>query len=56
MDIPPSFSVLFSKGVNFHDFLFSYLEDEVLQKWGLLLKERICSSGSKFFSLKNGPY
>ena len=40
MDIPPSFSVMFSKGANFHDFLFAYLYDEVLQKWGILLKER----------------
>ena len=52
MGTPPSFSAMFSKGDNFHDFLFAYLEDKVFQKWGLLLKERICSDGSKFFSVR----
>ena len=28
---------------------------EVFLKWGLLLKERICSNGSKFFSLTVDP-
>ena len=36
---------MFSNG----DFLFAYLEDEDFAKRGLLLKERICSDGSKFF-------
>ena len=48
MDTPPSFSTMFSKGDNFHDFLLAYLEDEVFPKWGLCLKnllrwERILS-------------
>ena len=45
----------FQKGDNFHHFLFTYLEDKVFKKWGLLLKERICSLGSKFFSLRVDP-
>ena len=49
MGSSPSFSALFSKGDNFPDFMCAYLEYKVLLKWGLLLKERICSSGSKFF-------
>ena len=44
-------STIYSKGDNFHDFLLAYLEDEVFPKWGLCLKERICSIGSKFFPL-----
>ena len=48
---PPSFSAMFSKGDDFHDFLFAYLEDKDFPKWGLLVKERICSDGSKSFSL-----
>ena len=52
---PQSFSTIFSKGDNFHNFLFAYLEDKVFQKWDLLLKERICSSGSKFHSLRLDP-
>ena len=41
----PSFA---AKGGSFLNFLFAYLEDKVFRKWGLLLKERICSKGSKF--------
>ena len=37
MGTPTSFSAMFSKGDNFQDFLFAHLEDEVFQKWGLLL-------------------
>ena len=44
------FSSIFSKGDNFPDFLFAYLEDELFPKWGLLLKERIRLYGNKFFS------
>ena len=33
------FSGMFSKRDNFCDYLFAYLEDEVIRKWGLLLKE-----------------
>ena len=49
MGTPPSFFPIFSKGDNFHDFLFAYLEDKVFPKRGLLIKERICSNGSRFF-------
>ena len=48
---PPSHSAMLTKGDNFRDFLFAYLDDEVFPKWGLLLEERICSKGSKFFPL-----
>ena len=48
MGTSPSLPTMFSKGDNFHDSLFAYLEDS-LQNWGLLLKERIRSDGSKFF-------
>ena len=51
MGSSPSFPTMFSKGDNFHDFLFAYLEGEVFPKRGLLLKERIGSDGSKFFPL-----
>ena len=33
-------------------FLFS----QTLENWGLTLKERICSTGSKFFPLKVAPH
>ena len=39
-------------GNNFYDFLLVSMEDKVLLKVGLLLNERICSYGSKFFSLR----
>ena len=55
MGTPSSFSTMFSKGDNFPDFLFVYLEDKIFPKWDLLLKERICSYGSKFFPLKDDP-
>ena len=45
---PPFFSAMFSKGDNFCE-LLAYLEDKVVPKWGLLVRERICSSGSRFF-------
>ena len=45
----------FYKGDNFCGFLFSSLEGEALLKWGLLIKERICSSRSKFFPLRVDP-
>ena len=57
-------AAMFSKGDNFHDVLFAYLrakffldvlfaylKGQILPKWGLLLKERICSDRSKFFPL-----
>ena len=55
MVTPASFSAMCSKGDNFPDFLFAYLQDEVFQKRDLLLKERICSEGNKFFSLRVDP-
>ena len=51
----PIFSRQFCKGDNFHDVVFAYLEDEVFPEWGLLLKKRICSDGSKFFPLRDDP-
>ena len=39
MATSPSFSVMFSNGDNFHDLLFGYPENEVFQKWDLLLKK-----------------
>ena len=35
MGTPPSFSAMFSKGDNFCDFWFAYLEDEVFPKKGV---------------------
>ena len=37
---PPSFSSMFSKGDNFHDFLFVDLEDYRYPKMGSTLKEK----------------
>ena len=56
MGTSPSFSAMFSKGYNFHYFLFAYLEDKVFPKWGLLLKKRICSKRSKFFPFRVEPH
>ena len=50
------FSAMFSKGDSSRDFRFAYLENKVFQKWGLLLQERICSDGSKFFPLRDEPH
>ena len=36
------FPVIFREGNDFRDFLFASLEDEVLPKGGILLKERTC--------------
>ena len=44
---PPPPPPKFFNRDNFRDFLFVYLEDEVVYKWGLLLKERICSDGRR---------
>ena len=46
---------MFSKVDNVRDFLFAFLEVEVFPKKGSTLKERICSSGSNFFSLCDDP-
>ena len=48
------FFCFFFKGDNFSDFQFTSLDDEDL-KCDLLLKERICSKGSKFFPLRADP-
>ena len=37
------------------DFLFAFLDDVDLLKWGLLFKKRICSFRSKFFSSRVDP-
>ena len=55
MGTPLSISTMFSKGDKFRDFLSAYLQHEFFPKWGLLLRERICSDGSKFFSLIVDP-
>ena len=49
------FSAIVTKNFNFCDFLFASLEDEAVQKFGQLLKERICSYESKFFPLRVDP-
>ena len=36
--VPPCFSVSFTKGDNFYDFLLAFLMDTALPKWGVLLK------------------
>ena len=43
------FFATFTKGNNFYTFLFSSLDDEAFPQGHLLLKERICSKGSKLF-------
>ena len=49
------FSATFTKGNSFGEFLFASLDQEAVLKWGLLLKERICSCRSKFFPLRGDP-
>ena len=44
MATPQSFFAMFSKGDNFRDFLFAYLEDKDFPKGGVLLTKRICSA------------
>ena len=41
MGIPPCFSTIVTKGNNFCDFMFAYLDIEAFTKWGLLSKEQI---------------
>ena len=55
MDVSPCFSAIIKKVNNFSELLFDFLDNHALPKWGLLLKERICSCKSKFFLLKAGP-
>ena len=40
------------KGDNFHDFLFAYVGNLFLPKYGQLLMVRICSKRSKFFPIR----
>ena len=49
------FPAISTKGDNFCDFLFGSLDDIALQKWGLLLNERICSKGANSFTLRVDP-
>lgn len=42
----------FVKQEPFRDFLFASLDQVALSKWGLQLKERICSLKSKLFPLR----
>ena len=41
MGTPPSFSTMFTKGYNFHDFLFAYLEGKVSPKMRSTSKGKI---------------
>ena len=45
----------FSKEDNFCIFPFASLDNKILPTSGLLLKEKICSYRSKFFSLRADP-
>ena len=49
------FVVIFTKDGIICHFLFASLANETLQKYDLLLKERICSLWSKFFPLRADP-
>ena len=50
------FSNVVDKEGNFHDFLFASLDYKTIANKDQLIKERICSSGSKFFPLQVDPY
>ena len=52
---PPCFLRSFTKGNNLLDLLFAFLVNLSLLNWSLLLKERICSFMSKFFSFRVVP-
>ena len=49
MDTPPCFSAIFTKN-NYCDFLFASRRETAIPKGGMLLKKRIFSNKSKFFS------
>ena len=49
------FSAIYTKRDHLFDCLSAYLKDEILPDWGPILKERICSSRSKFFPSKGDP-
>ena len=53
--IQPSFYAMFSKGDNFCDFLFAFLEVEVFPKWGLLLRKEFAPIGANNFLYKMTP-
>ena len=50
LDTLGSWSSIFSKGDNFCDFLFAFLNSKPLLKRVLLLKESICSQGEQMLS------
>ena len=54
MGTSPAFSTIFSKEGNIRDFLFAYLQNS-LSKWGLLLKQRICSDEANVFLYEMTP-
>ena len=56
LDTPPSFSAIFSKGDNCHDFLFAYLEDEVFLKMGSTLKGTNLHKANSFLHEMTPPY
>ena len=48
MGTPPCLSATFSKGNNFCDFQFAFLDHAALEKLGLLIKKKNLLPGSKF--------
>ena len=46
MGTPLCFSAIFTKGKNFCGFVSASLDDETVQKWGLLLNENFASVGA----------
>ena len=52
MGTPP---FMFSKGDNFRDFLFAYLEDGVFQKWILRLREKNAHRELNYFLYELTP-
>ena len=52
----PCFPAIFTKGDNFRDFLFAYLEDEIFQKRDLLLKEGTGPIGTNSFFYEMAPF
>ena len=49
MGTPSSFSAMFSKGDNFHDFLFAYMENENF-KMGSILKRKNTFQGEQILA------
>ena len=48
-------SAVFVKGNRYFDFLFASIVNKILPAKGLILKERICSSWSKFCPFRIDP-